>query len=34
MLRAGEIEDLQAAIEKLSGYRASTLELLADIEKN
>ena len=34
MLRAGEIEDLQAAIEKLSGYRASTLEILADIEKN
>ena len=34
MLRAGEIEDLQAAVEKLSGYRASTLELLADIEKN
>ena len=34
MLRAGEIEDLQAAIEKLSGYRASTLQVLADIEKN
>lgn len=34
LLRAGEIEDLQAAIEKLSGYRGSTLELLADIEKN
>lgn len=34
MLRAGEIVDLQAAIEKLSGYRASTLEMLADIEKN
>ena len=25
MLRAGEIEDLQVAIEKLSGYRGSTL---------
>lgn len=34
MLRAGEIEDLQAAIEKLSGYRGSTLQVLADIEKN
>ncbi len=34
MLRAGEIDDLQAAIERLSGYRASTIELLADIEKN
>lgn len=34
MLRAGELEDLQAAIEKLSGYRGSTLQILADIEKN
>ena len=34
MLRAGELEDLQAAIEKLSGYRGSTLRILADIEKN
>lgn len=34
MLRAGEIEDLQAAIEKLSGYRGSTLQIFADIEKN
>lgn len=34
MLRAGELEDLQAAIEKLSGYRGSTLQIFADIEKN
>lgn len=34
MLRAGEIEDLQVAIEKLSGYRGSTLQIFADIEKN
>ena len=34
MLRAGEIDDLQAAIEKLSGYRGSTLQILAGIEKN
>ena len=30
MLRAGELEDLQAAIEKLSGYRGSTLQIFAD----
>ena len=34
MLRAGELEDLQTAIEKLSGYSGSTLRILADIEKN
>mgnify|MGYP002610819079 FL=1 len=34
MLRAGEVADLQAAIEKLSGYRGSTLQILAGIEKN
>ena len=34
MLRAGELEDLQAALEKLSGYRGSTLQIFADIEKN
>ncbi len=34
MLRAGEIAKLQIAIEKLSGYRGSTLQILADIEKN
>lgn len=33
-LGAGEIADLQVAIEKLSGYRRSTLEIVADIEKN
>ncbi|WNX85789.1 hypothetical protein RWV98_05840 [Agathobaculum sp. NTUH-O15-33] len=34
MLRAGEIVDLQIAIEKLSGYRHSTISVVADIEKN
>lgn len=34
MLRAGEIAKLQIAIERLSGYRGATLEILADIEKN
>lgn len=34
MLKAGEVEDLQIAIERLSGYRGNTLKLMADIEKN
>lgn len=34
MLRAGEIAKLQIAIERLSGYRSSTLQILEDIEKN
>lgn len=34
MLKAGEVADLQIAIERLSGYRSSTLKLMADIEKN
>lgn len=34
MLKAGEVADLQTAIERLSGYRGSTLKVMADIEKN
>lgn len=34
MLKAGEVLDLQIAIERLSGYRGNTLKLMADIEKN
>lgn len=33
MLSAGEIEDIVVAIEKLSGYRESTVEEVEDIKK-